>query len=272
MKKEIYSFNQIRFTAEVKNIDHYAILNRAFNLKMLDIEKGEENILFNFIQSLKIKGKFIKSQLYQDVFADYLIGTIYNKTFLEFGATDGFELSNTHLLENYSKWKGVLAEPDPQWHKQLKKNRPNTKIITDCIWKKSGETVDFLSSEDGVLSTINSFRYNDKQSMPTNAESRNKKFQTIKVNTVSLNDLIKNEFNDVSPSYISIDTEGSEYEILKNFNFSKYNPKFLTIEHNFTSNQKYLDELMIKNDYVRIFRKLTSFDGWYVKKEVLNRH
>ena len=164
MKKEIYSFNQIRFTAEVKNIDHYAILNRALNLKMLDIEKGEENILFNFIQSLKLKGKFIKSQLYQDVFADYLIGTIYNKTFLEFGATDGFELSNTYLLENYSKWKGVLAEPDPQWHKQLKKNRPNTKIITDCIWKKSGETVDFLSSEDGVLSTINSFRYNDKQS------------------------------------------------------------------------------------------------------------
>ena len=60
-------------------------------------------------------------------------------------------------------------------------------------------------------------------------ESRNKKFQTIKVNTVSLNDLIKNEFNDVSPSYISVDTEGSEYEILKNFNFSKYNPIILTI-------------------------------------------
>ena len=272
MKKEIYNFNQIRFTAELKNIDHYAILNRAFNLRMLDMENDEKKILFNFIKSVKLKGKFIKSQLYQDVFADYLIGTIYDKTFLEFGATDGLELSNTHLLENYSKWKGVLAEPDPQWHKQLKKNRPNTKIITDCIWKKSGETVDFLSSEDGVLSTINSFRYNDKQSMPTNAESRNKKFQTIKVNTVSLNDLIKNEFNDVSPSYISIDTEGSEYEILKNFNFSKYNPIFLTIEHNFTSNQKYLDELMIKNDYVRIFRKITSFDGWYVKKEVLNKH
>ena len=272
MKKEIYSFNQIRFTAEVKNIDHYAILNRAFNLRMLDMEKDEEKILFNFIQSIKLKGKFIKSQLYQDVFADYLIGTIYDKTFLEFGATDGLDLSNTHLLENYSKWKGVLAEPDPQWHKQLKKNRPNTKIITDCIWKKSGESLDFLSSQDGVLSTINLFRDNDKKSMPSNAVSRNKKFQTIKVNTLSLNDLIKNEFNNISPSYISIDTEGSEYEILKNFNFSKYNPIFLTIEHNFTNNQKYLDELMINNGYTRIFRKITSFDGWYVKKEVLNKH
>lgn len=272
MKKEIYNFNQIRFTAELKNIDHYAILNRAFNLRMLDMENDEKKILFNFIKSVKLKGKFIKSQLYQDVFADYLIGTIYDKTFLEFGATDGLELSNTHLLENHSKWKGVLAEPDPQWHKQLKKNRPNTKIITDCIWKKTGEMIDFLSSESGVLSTINSFRFSDKESMAGNSESRNKKFNKIKVNTISLNDLIKNEFNNISPSYISIDTEGSEYEILKNFNFSKYNPIFLTIEHNFTSNQKYLDELMIKNDYVRIFRKITSFDGWYVKKEVLNKH
>ena len=72
MKKEIYSFNRIRFTAEVKNIDHYAILNRAFNLRMLDMEKDEEKILFNFIQSIKLKGKFIKSQLYQDLFVSFI--------------------------------------------------------------------------------------------------------------------------------------------------------------------------------------------------------
>ena len=27
---------------------------------------------------------------------------------------------------------------------------------------------------------------------------------------------------------------------------------------------------MIKNEYVRVFKKLTSFDGWYVAREVFN--
>ena len=35
---------------------------------------------------------------------------------------------------------------------------------------------------------------------------------------ISLNDVIIEAFNNQSPSYISIDTEGSEYEILKFFN------------------------------------------------------
>ena len=104
--------------------------------------------------------------------------------------------------------------------------------------------------------------------MPSNAESRNKKFQSIKVNTVSLNDLIKNEFNDISPSYISIDTEGSEFEILKAFNFEKFRPIVFTIEHNFTDYEKKINDLMISNDYVRIFRDITAFDAWFITKEV----
>ena len=270
LSKEKYTFNQIRFTADVKNIDHFAILDRAFKLKMLDVDETEKNILFDFINSTKGKSKFIKSQLYQDVFADFLIQNNYNKTFLEFGATDGIDLSNTHFLENYSKWKGVLGEPDPQWHEQLKKNRPDSKIITKCIWKKTGETLDFLSSENGVLSTINSFRYSDKDSMSENSKLRNNKFKNFKIESISLNDLIRDEFNDTVPSYISVDTEGSEFEILKNFDFKKYQPIFFTVEHNYTSNQKSIDELMIANNYVRIFRKITSFDAWYVLKDALD--
>ena len=270
MSKEKYTFNQIRFTADVKNIDHFEILERAFKLKMLDVEKNEEDMLFSFINSIKGKNKLIKSQLYQDVFADFLITNNYNKTFLEFGATNGIDLSNTYFLENYSKWKGVLGEPDPQWYDQLNKNRPDSKIITKCIWKKTGETLDFLSSENGVLSTINSFRYSDKDSMSENSKLRNKKFKNFKIESISLNDLVREEFNNIAPSYISVDTEGSEYEILNNFDFRKYQPIFFTVEHNYTSNQKSIDELMIANNYVRIFRKITSFDAWYVLKSCID--
>ena len=197
---------------------------------MLDIESQQRDLLFNFINSIKDKGKYIKSQIYQDVFADFFINNDYDKTFLEFGATDGLELSNSYILENYSNWTGVLGEPDPQWHERLEKNRPNTKIVTECIWKNSNEEVEFLSSDSGVLSTISSFRYSDKDTMQGNSEQRNKSFKKINIKTISLNDLIKRDFNEISPSYISIDTEGSEYEILKNFDFKKYRPKIISIE------------------------------------------
>ena len=67
-------------------------------------------------------------------------------------------------------------------------------------------------------------------------------------------------------SYISIDTEGNEYEILKNFNFSKYKVKLFTIEHNFnTKKRKKIFNLMKKNNYKRIFKHLSYMDDWYVK-------
>ena len=106
--------------------------------------------------------------------------------------------------------------------------------------------------------------------MPLNTESRKKAGKLIKVETISLNDVIKEYFNNTSPSYISIDTEGSEFKILESFNFKKYRPKVFTVEHNFTELQNKIDELMVSKNYERIFRKLTSFDAWYVSKEALN--
>ena len=96
---------------------------------------------------------------------------------------------------------------------------------------------------------------------------------TIEQHLIELvsNDLITKEFQGKCPSYISIDTEGSEYEILKDFEFKKHNPICFTIEHNFTNLEKYLDDLMSKNNYSRIFREITAFDGWYIRNDVLNK-
>ncbi len=105
--------------------------------------------------------------------------------------------------------------------------------------------------------------------MPGNTFARKKGGKIISVETISLNDVVKNYFNDVCPSYVSIDTEGSEYEILKAFDLDKYKPKLFTIEHNFTENESKIDEHLITNGYVRIFRKLTTFDAWYIPFENL---
>ena len=261
------NFWHIASVARNKNVNDYEILNQAFEQGVFE----EENKIFlkKFIDWFK-NVKNIKSQLYQDVFASFVIGNQFDKTFLEFGATDGLELSNSFMLENTLNWSGVLSEPSPQWHEVLKENRQYTKIIKKCIWSESGKILDFFMSDRGNFSTLNEFIDSDKYSMPLNTESRKKAGKLITVETISLNDVIKEYFNNTSPSYISIDTEGSEFKILESFNFKKYRPKVFTVEHNFTELQNKIDELMVSKNYERIFRKLTSFDAWYISKEALN--
>lgn len=261
------NFFSIASFARKNNLNHSNVLEQAFHQKAL--MDNNKNLLSNFINSIKNKNS-IKSQLYQDVFASFVVGSEFSKTFLEFGATDGINLSNSYMLEVLLNWKGVLSEPSPQWHTELKKNRPNTKIITDCIWSQSKKKLDFFVSDVGVLSSLNDFKESDKNSMPGNTSARIKSGKTISVKTISLNHVIEREFKLKAPSYISVDTEGSEYEILKVFNFKKFRPIVFTIEHNFTDLQIKIDELMKANDYVRVFKQITLFDAWYISREMFD--
>ena len=161
----------------------------------------------------------------------------------------------------------MLAEPSPQWHSELFKNRPNTKVITECIYSETGKKMDFFVSDAGVLSTLEQFKDSDIQSMPGNTKARNASGYSCTVDTISLNDVILKYFDGVKIDYMSVDTEGSELLILQNFDFSKYAPKIVTVEHNFTQSQKKLDELFAKNNYKRHFKEFTQFDAWYVRQD-----
>ena len=263
-KMNFYDLNDF---ATENNINRYALLNAALIQDAL-ITK-EQILLLNFIKSIERNGDVIKSQLFQDAFAAFIVGNVFDKTFLEFGATDGFDLSNSYMLENSLGWTGVLAEPSPQWHKQLKINRPNTSIITDCIWKCSSEKLDFFVSDVGVLSTLSAYVMSDLSSMPGNTSERIKNGKMVEGQSISLNDVMKKDFNGRAPSYLSIDTEGSEYEILNSLDFDKYRPIVFTIEHNFSNLEIKIDKLMSSNGYGRVFKNLTSFDAWYVRSDVL---
>jgi FkbM family methyltransferase len=258
-------FYKISSFARENKLDHINALDQALEQNVL-IEDNKD-LLSNFINSIR-NNEDIKSQLYQDMFASFVIGDKFEKTFFEFGATNGIDLSNSYTLERYLNWKGVLSEPSPQWHDELKKNRPYTNIISECIWSESNKELNFFVSDVGVLSSLENFKESDKISMPGNTQARVKNGKNIIVKTISLNDVIEKQFNSKSPSYISIDTEGSEYEILKNFNFKKYKPLVFTIEHNFTELQLKIDKLMYSNNYIRVFKFLTTFDAWYVEKNV----
>lgn len=198
-----------------------------------------------------------KAQVFQDLFAMFMTNGKRNGYFVEFGATNGVSLSNTWLLEKSYGWRGILAEPARCWHADLKANR-NCIVETKCVWGKSGEQLEFNEVVEGELSTINLFSGADGRT-----ENR-KEGRVYMVETISLNDLLVVHGAPDDIDYLSVDTEGSEFAILSNFDFSAHRIKLITVEHNYTKEREKIYNLLSRNGYQRVFEKFSSWDDWYV--------
>jgi FkbM family methyltransferase len=211
---------------------------------------------------------YSKSQLAQDLFALAFCKTTSPKYFVEFGATDGISLSNTWLLEKKLGWSGILAEPAKTWHNQLKANR-NCIIDTMCVARNSGYKLQFLEVNNvngggAELSGIKEFASNGDWA----SEIRLSNSKEYEVETISLNDLLDkhNAPNDIQ--FLSLDTEGSEIEILEGYNFENRTIRSICVEHNYVEiNRKAINALLLEKGYAKVLEGVSKWDDWYVLKQ-----
>ena len=208
------------------------------------------------------KDKFkYKSQLGQD--SKVLKFYNYKKEgfFIEIGASDGIELSNTFLLETYYNWKGICVEPVPEKFELLVNNRVNSKCCNKPIYNESDLTVEFdIAQNFDLLSGISA-------NIDVHKEKVNANKTTIQLKTLSFNDLLDRYNAPAFIDYLSLDTEGSEYEILKNFNFNKYIFGLIDVEHNYVEPKRtHIRELLIRNNYIYIGEN--DWDDYYKHKSV----
>lgn len=216
-----------------------------------------------FTNFCAINSAHSQAQLFQDLLVIFLLQGKRGGFFVEFGATNGRDLSNTFMLEDHFGWQGLLAEPARCWHAALKANR-RASIDTRCVWKQTGARLEFKETEIAELSTLSSLVDKD-----FNKNGR-VKGTTYSVETVSLNDLLKAHNAPREIDYLSIDTEGSELDILRPFDFADYDIKIVTVEHNFVEpNRQDVLQLLSGNGFVRLFERLSKFDDWYVKRSLL---
>lgn len=199
-----------------------------------------------------------RSQIFQDAFVLHVLGTEKAGFFVDFGATDGVTLSNSWLLENRYGWRGILAEPARNWHAALRVNRPNALIETRCVWTETGAELTFRETAEKELSTIDSFAGDDSHSR------KRQSAETYSVTTVSLNDMLDDLGAPANFDYLSIDTEGSEFDILGQFDLKRYAPKIITVEHNYTARRRSIHALLSAAGYRRVLTEVSLFDDWYL--------
>ena len=257
LKKILNKFlNKLDISIERKtNVDRLKInQDLIYDFGLLKYIKDPKN-QYKYFENLS----YSKSQLRQDLFVLSELGFKKNGFFVEFGATNGLDLSNTYILEKRFNWKGILVEPGRGWHYSLNKNR-DVVIDKNCIWKESGKNLIFNETKEREFSTIDKF-----SALDSHKKNRNhgKKY---KVKTISLEELLVKYNAPRNIDFLSIDTEGSEFTILENFNFNKFKFKIITIEHNYTKMRDQIYKLLIQKGYVRKFEDLSRWDDWYILK------
>ncbi len=213
-----------------------------------------------FIEFCGANWRRSRSQLFQDLFVQYELGEKTGGYFVEFGAADGVHLSNTYSLEKVYKWNGVLSEPALCWHGALKANR-GCHLDFRCVWDKSHESVNFTEVNAAELSTVSTFKGDEGElHAATRRHSR-----AYNVDTVTLNDMLRDFRAPIEIDYMSIDTEGSELKILTAFDFTLHAVKIITVEHNYTADREKIHDLMSKHGYCRKFEIFSRWDDWYVR-------
>jgi FkbM family methyltransferase len=201
------------------------------------------------------------SQLGQDIEVLKFYNNKKNGFFIEIGASDGIELSNTYLLEKKYDWKGICVEPIPNKFELLCKNRVNSLCCDNPVYNKSNENVIFdIANNYVLLSGISNNIDTHKTAVDCNKTE-------ITLTTISFNDLLTKFNAPLFIDYLSLDTEGSELEILKSVNLQKYTFGLIDVEHNYSEPRRsQIRDLLESNGY--IFIKENQWDDCYKHKSV----
>lgn len=204
------------------------------------------------------------AQVFQDLWVLYELGLPESGYFVEFGAADGRTFSNSYMLEREMGWSGILSEPFPHFHPKIEKFR-KCHFTPKAVYAESGRTLEFSGAERPMFSRL------EAPGIDATAAHDIEVTDRFPVETISLDDLLDEFAAPDVIDYISVDTEGTELDILRAFDFSRRHVRAFTVEHNHTSMRDDLHALFTAQGYVRHFPYLSRFDDWYVHQSELGR-
>jgi FkbM family methyltransferase len=158
----------------------------------------------------------------------------YTGSFLDLGAYDGVDLSNTRALANIG-WSGVCVEPNPEVFERLVYNYIDNKKVTcyECAVGIANGIFNFYQNSTYYSTIV-------KEETIRWIKDATIKFKRAEVEVFDFKTFIKNcsikQFD-----FISIDCEGLDYDILIQMDLKELGCKMICVEHNGKDTGKYID-------------------------------
>ena len=180
------------------------------------------------------------SQFGQEQFVLNFFNNKKNGVFFEAGGMDGQRHSNTWRLEKEFGWTGLMVEPSPSLYIDLVKNRT---CHSENVLLGSGTEYTYLHIKEpedmaencgsaGLAGVVEFYDPRHLERIERRTEETRATTEKIKMKTVPLQSLF-DKYNITDIDYFSLDTEGSELDILKTVDFEKVNIKLMGVEFNY---------------------------------------
>lgn len=182
-------------------------------------------------------------------------------TFVDVGAYDGIIASTTNNLEKLYHWRGICVEPNPRAFSKLASSR--TAHCYNCGLASQNGEFPFLLIDgysEMLSGFVNSYVPQHKERVDREVQERQQTTQQLMIRTSRLEDILALHQDFTTIYYLSIDTEGSELDILHGIDLSR-DIRLIGIEDNYNEGRTtaYLEE----NGYR--FLKRVCIDNFFVK-------
>jgi len=162
--------------------------------------------------------------------------------FVDVGAKDGIETSNTYLFEQFLGWNGICFEPNPVTFFECQKNRKGP-VYPIGIAQKGGSREFFCCpvgpGRSGIIENYHpehtSFKLYLEHKSPANV---------IQIKTAPLQEILDvHGYRHIQ--LLDVDTEGGELEILKTIDYQKTKIDVINVENLFSkeSIRRFLKDL-----------------------------
>ena len=138
--------------------------------------------------------------------------------YVELGAFNGMDESNTRFYDVCLGWTGLLIEPNPKVYPVLVQNRPYAHRMSYAA--SCNETNDRDGDNNQTVKFYASIFTNAAEDNSPNGEAYNNSGLEVDVPCGGLHPVLNHVFPSKRIHFFSLDTEGVEYSILQTINFN----------------------------------------------------
>lgn len=150
---------------------------------------------------------------------------------IEVGAYDGLKGSNTKYFEDLG-WDTWCIEPNPQAFAECQRNRSGKCFQYACDNENGASIMMIVKMKSGIESSLSALHLDQRLVDDYGfdiVETKSVPVKTARLDT--LLDLSYTGGKDID--FVSIDTEGTELDVLKGLDMNRYKPALLVVENNY---------------------------------------
>lgn len=179
-------------------------------------------------------------QFSTDALIELYFPNINKGSCVEVGAANGVRGSNTLFFEQKG-WRALCIEPNPEYWEYLE---VRSETVCCACSDKEGDEVPFTVfniGEKQIMSSLSGLKP-DPRLIEEHGSLINESYE-IGVKTRTLDNILKEQGFPINIDFISIDTEGTELDVLKGLDLSYWGVSLLVVENNYNDPeiQEYLE-------------------------------